>query len=161
MPCQHENLAHDTAAEVFGAGLVGTWGEFLDLPGLVFWFLLGLGLSLKVCGAPVIAVASATAVIWSYRSALLCSVWAVWMLFLCALESWHGGCVHSASGDWWLPGFDAPFRYHPTQPKVLFVRPKPVQATVWIPALLCLIHCLFGSPFLPTTLIQTLNTSVC
>ena len=105
-----------------------------------------MGASLKVLGFPVIAIASAAVLCWKHRSALLCAVWAIWMLLLCALELWYGGCMCLTSGDRSLPGFDAEIRWHPEGPKAPLVRPKPVQAAVCIP--------------IPVTLIQTITTSV-
>ena len=63
MPCIHKDLDHDAAAEILAAGLVSNCLELLDLSGLAFWFLLAFGLALKVCGSPVIGMASAGAVI--------------------------------------------------------------------------------------------------
>lgn len=149
MPCVHGTiLDHDTAAEIFVAGLVGCWLELLfGLVGLAFWSLLCVGLSLKVLGSPVIAIASGAVLFWSYRSALLCAVWVIWMPLLCALEFWYGGCMYRVTGDRSLPGYDAEVRRHPQGPEVLLVRPKPIQAAVCIPAPAILIRCLFGSHY--------------
>ena len=55
---------HDTAAEIFAAGLTVTWRELLDLPGLAIWALLGLGLLLRVGAWPVVGMAFVAVLIW-------------------------------------------------------------------------------------------------
>lgn len=147
MPCQHGNgLEHDAAAEVFTAGIATGWLELLRLVELAVWCLVCVWISLKVLESPMIAIASAAVLLWRYRRPLLWAAWVVWMLPLCALEYFYGGCMYRATGDRSLPGFDAEIRYHPQEPKMPSVRPKPVQTAVCIPLSAILIRDLFGPP---------------
>ena len=130
MPCVHKNLDHDTAAEVFAAGWVGNWHQLLDLPVLAFWFLLALGLSLKVCGSPVIGMASAAALIWSYRSTLRYAIWVIWMLGVLAHEAKYRGCLYYASYGEPQLGYGATIRYRPTEPQDPTTGPKQVRTKV-------------------------------
>ena len=58
------------------------------------------------------------------------------MLVLCGLGTSYGGCMHYVSSGRPLPGYDAVIRYRPTRPKVIMVRPVPVQTAAPTPALL-------------------------
>ena len=129
MPCVHTNLDHDTTAEIFLAGFVGTRHELLDLPKVAFWLLLALGISLQVCGSPAIGVASTAAVAWYHSSTLLNAIRVTWMLGLCVLEAWCGGCLLLALGGRSLPCYDPEIRW-PWEPKVPLVRPRPIQVAV-------------------------------
>lgn len=130
MPCIHQDLVHDTAAEIFVVGLVSNWEGLLDLPGLAFWLLLALGVSLKVCGSSVVGVASAGAVIWSHSSTLLYALRAIRMLCVWALEIWFGGCLYHASVSQPQLGCGASTRHRPAEPQVPMAGSKPVQPMV-------------------------------
>ena len=139
MPCVHKDLDHDTAAEVFAADWVGNWHQLLDLPALAFWFILALRLSMKACGPPVIGMAFAAALVWSYRSTLRYAIWVICMLGIWADEVKYRDCLYSASYGEPQLGYGATIRYRLAEPQDRMAGTKPAKTTVWIPAPLCLI----------------------
>ena len=130
MPCAHEDLDQDTAAEVFAAGWVGNRHELPDLPELAFWFLLAVGLSLKVCGSPAVGMASAAALVWCYRNRLRYAIRVIGMLGVWADEVKSRGCLHYASYGEQQLGYGTTIRYRPTEPRVPIAGPEPVKTTV-------------------------------